>query len=336
MDLHLFRDQSHRRYNPLLREWVVVSPQRTPNPGTVVSKVSPPAASIYDPRCRLCPGNERAGGIRNRDYEGIAVFDDDAPALLPGSPELTIDEGSLIIVQGEPGICRQVAYSARHDLSFPLFTPAEARAVVDAWAEQYAALGETSGIRYVQIVERRGGHPHCDLWAGSSLPSQPFREQASFTGYYDARQTCMLCDYLALEQVYRERVVCENALFTALAPFWGAQRLETMVLSRRHATGLDLLNGEEREALAEVLRRLTARYDSLFRAPLPYTMGFHQRPTDGFPHREWHLHAHFYPLLPAESESAEAYGLLASRQRDSTPESDAARLRDAPEGEVAG
>jgi UDPglucose--hexose-1-phosphate uridylyltransferase len=63
----------------------------------------------------------------------------------------------------------------------------------------------------------------------------------------------------------------------------------------------------------------------------PYSMGFHQRPTDGSAHPEWHLHAHFYPPLLRSAiirKFMVGYELLATPQRDITAESTAQRLRD--------
>jgi UDPglucose--hexose-1-phosphate uridylyltransferase len=103
-----------------------------------------------------------------------------------------------------------------------------------------------------------------------------------------------------------------------------------MVLARRHLPSIDQLNGRERDALADILKRTTARYDRLFEVSFPYSMGFHQRPTDGGPHEEWHLHLHFYPPLLRSATVRKflvGYEMLGGPQRDITPESAAERLR---------
>ena len=81
---------------------------------------------------------------------------------------------------------------------------------------------------------------------------------------------------------------------------------------------------------ADILQRLTRRYDKLFQVSFPYSMGFHQRPTDGEAYPEWHMHAHFYPPLLRSATVRKfmvGYELLGQPQRDITPESAAERLR---------
>ncbi len=334
--------QPHRRFNALTGEWVLVSPHRTQRPWQgQVETVAVEARPAYDPSCYLCPGNSRAGGRRNPAYTGTFVFENDFAALRPDTPAGGIEQGGLIVAHAEPGFCRVVCFSPRHDLSLPQMSVAEIRQVVDTWRQQYEELGGIPWIGWVQIFENRGEvmgasnpHPHCQIWANQTLPNEPAKEQAALSGYAAAACSCLLCDYLKLEQASGERVVSENDSFAVVVPFWAVWPFETLLLSKAHRTGLDRLGEAEREALADILRRLTRRYDYLFQVPFPYTMGFHQRPTDGEPHEEWHLHAHFYPPLLRSATVRKfmvGYEMLATPQRDITPESAAARLRQMPE-----
>jgi UDPglucose--hexose-1-phosphate uridylyltransferase len=95
----------------------------------------------------------------------------------------------------------------------------------------------------------------------------------------------------------------------------------------------DLTNAE-RDALADVVKRLTTRFDNLFEVSFPYSMGWHQSPTDGAVHLETHLHAHYYPPLLRSATVRKfmvGYEMLCNPQRDLTAETAAARLREMSE-----
>ena len=297
---------------------------------------SAPAAQ-YDPSCYLCPGNARSGGVRNPGYERTFVFDNDFPALLPETPALTAEQESLLVAQAERGICRVVCFSPDHSLTVSRMTVPDLRGVVDAWVDQFIELSGLPGINSVQIFENRGEmmgasnpHPHGQIWANSTLPNEVRKEAASQRDYYGSQGRCMLCDYLAIEKSDGRRIVCENAAFTALVPFWALWPFETLILPRRHVDMINGLDSSERDDLAEILKRITTRYDNLFSAPFPYTMGFHQGPTDGASHPGFHFHAHFFPPLLRSATIRKfmvGYEMLATPQRDITPESAAERLR---------
>ena len=343
LDLAKFQHISHRRYNPLTRDWILVSPDRSKRPWQGRTEPAHSFPPVYDPNCYLCPGNERAGGIRNPEYSTTFVFNNDFAALQPDLPNLTIDDGSknLLVATAESGVCRVVCFSPRHDLTLAQMAPAEIGRVIDVWAEQYQSLGDLPSINHVQIFENRGEmmgcsnpHPHGQIWATQTIPNEPRKEQESLEDYRREHHSCLLCDYLKLELTSSARIVCQNDVFLAVVPFWATWPFETLLLSRRHVADIAALDAEERASLADILKRLTTRYDNLFQTLFPYSMGLHQRPTDGEEHAEWHFHAHFLPPLLRSATVRKfmvGYELLASPQRDITPETAAARLREMPE-----
>ena len=337
-----FAEHAHRRLNPLTREWVLVSPRRTERPWQgQVEPALPEAVVAYDPQCYMCPGNARASGAKNLNYKTHFVFDNDFPALQPDTPERHVAKG-LLVASGESGVCRVVCFSPRHDLTLSRMTKAAIREIVDVWGEQQVELGALKNIRHVQIFENRGAlmgssnpHPHCQIWATSSVPTEPAKELEGFLAYRSAKSACLLCDYLAQEQKSGERLLDQNDFFAVIVPFWAVWPFETLVISKRHVESLPNLSDEERDALADLLKKLTARYDSLFGAPFPYSMGFHQAPTDKAPHPEWHLHAHYYPPLLRSATVRKfmvGFEMLGNPQRDLTPEQAAERLRAVPSG----
>ena len=346
MNLSELGKTAHRRWNPLLREWVLVSPQRNQRPWQgQLEKTRTTQRPQYDPQCYLCPGNARAGGHRNPQYTSTFVFENDYAALRPEGLPLHCNEANLIVADSERGICRVLCFSPRHDLTISNMELADLFKAVEVWCEQYRELGSLDWVNHVQIFENRGEmmgasnpHPHCQIWANETVPDQPLREQKSQTEYRSSSGKCLLCDYLKLEGEKNDRVVCSNDFFTVLVPFWAVWPFEVLVLANHHCAAMDELEGAGQLGLADILKRTAARYDNLFATTFPYSMGFHQRPTDGEEHPEWHLHAHFYPPLLRSATVRKfmvGYEMLAGPQRDITAETAAERLREASETPLA-
>ena len=334
--------QPHRRFNPLTREWILVSPHRTARPWQGQVEAAATRSEVeYDPSCYMCPGNKRSTGNVNPQYGNVFVFDNDFPSLLPDGPPGAVNENSLLVAETETGICRVLCFSPKHNLTLSMMDFADIRIVIDCWAAQFEELGARPDIRYVQIFENRGAmmgasnpHPHCQIWSTATVPNIPKTEQESQAAYRKAHGSCLLCDYYQLERNAHSRSVVENGHFLALVPYWAVWPFETMILPRRHVGSMDEFTPPEREALADVLKRLTTRYDNLFETSFPYSMGFHQRPTDGEQHLEWHFHAHFLPPLLRSATVRKfmvGFELLGMPQRDITAETSAERLRAVPD-----
>jgi len=333
-------EEPHRRLNPLTREWVLVSPHRALRPWQGETEKLPPEAQLrYDPSCYLCPGNRRAGGVHNPDYGGTFVFNNDFAALKPDTSRERLDIGGrgLVVAEGEPGICRVICFSPRHDLTLSTMELTDVEGVVRTWTQQFQELGALPEIGHVQIFENRGAmmgasnpHPHSQVWATSSLPEAPTKEFASQAEYSRAHGSCLLCDYTKLELEQEIRIVCENDSFVALVPFWAVWPFEILICSRRHCSTLLELTVQEQSGLASILKQVSSTYDRVFEVPFPYSMGFHQAPTDEAAHPEWHFHAHFYPPLLRSAKVRKfmvGFEMLGTPQRDITAETAAERLR---------
>ncbi len=332
----------HRRRNPLTGEWILVSPHRMLRPwqGQTESELRP-SLPRYEPDCYLCPGNERAGGLTNPVYDHTFVFTNDFAALQTDTPDGETRSSRFFHSQAENGVCRVICFSPRHDLTLARMGRPAIRRVVDLWAEQAAELGLDPNIGYVQLFENRGAimgssnpHPHGQVWATRRLPTEPAKEDREQRVYFKRYGASMLLDYVEVELSERTRIVLANESWVALVPFWAVWPFETLVLPRRHVTQLADLTPLERDALADMLKRLLTRYDNLFATSFPYSMGWHAAPTDEGDHLHWQLHAHFYPPLLRSATVKKfmvGYEMLAAPQRDLTAEQAADQLRLASE-----
>jgi UDPglucose--hexose-1-phosphate uridylyltransferase len=329
----------HRRFDPLRGRWVLVSPHRTQRPWQgEVRKTDTTPPLHYDPTCYLCPGNTRAGGKQTPQYEGVFAFTNDYAALMPDSAPMVTDIGQgLLRAESERGVCRVLCFHPDHSLTLAGMEVADIVRVVEAWTAEFVELGSRPELRHVQIFENRGAmmgasnpHPHGQIWATEHIPDEPAAEVANQLAYRLQHQSCLLCDTLKIELAQAQRIVVENQEFVALVPFWAVWPFETLVLSRGHVGSLDQFNVSQQHGLADILKQLTMMYDRLFSVSFPYTMGFHQRPTDGEEHAECHFHGHFYPPLLRSATVRKfmvGFELLGMPQRDITPEAAAERLR---------
>ena len=329
-------DHPHRRYNPLLGQWVLVSPHRTKRPWLgQVERLPAEERPRHDPQCYLCPGNKRAGNALNPDYSSTFVFMNDFSALLPDSPLQQESKDELLQAEPVRGECRVICFSPRHDLSLAQMTAPEIRSVVDVWVEQVVELG--GAYRWVQLFENKGAmmgcsnpHPHGQVWAGTALPNEAAAEARQQRLYLEKQGSPLLLDVLRRESELGTRVVLQNEHWLAAVPFWAIWPFETLLLPKRHVLRLSDLAEPERNSLADILRRLLTRYDNLFEVSFPYSMGWHGAPTDDADHEHWQLHAHFYPPLLRSATIRKfmvGFEMLGSPQRDITPEAAAGRLR---------
>ena len=305
MENFVLTDHPHRRYNPLLDEWILVSPQRAKRPwqgqNEVISDEKKPE---YDETCYLCPGNERINGGTNPKYESCYVFDNDFPALLKNEVSFDLQQEDLFKINPERGINRVICFSPKHNVTLAEMQITEIENVIKVWKEQYLELGAIDYINHVQIFENKGSvmgcsnpHPHGQIWAQSSLPTQVKKTQDNLLKYYQKTGKSLLKDYVDNELQKKERIIAENEHFVLLVPFWATWPYETMIISKRHFSNIAEITEEEIKSYAEMIHIITVKYDNLFKTSFPYSAGIHQAPTDGLSHDEWHFHMHFYPPL---------------------------------------
>ncbi len=332
----LINDYPHRRYNPLTGEWILVSPHRTKRPWQG-KKESPGKQSRpkYDDTCYLCPGNKRAGNHQNPNYKKTFVFNNDFAALLPKNELKASSESPFFKMQPVKGTCQVICFSPRHDLTMAEMSISQIQQVINLWQDQIRELGKL--YQWVQIFENKGAimgcsnpHPHGQIWAQSKLPMEAEKEDLHQQQYFTDHSSPLLMDYLLEELDKKVRIVAENDKWVVLVPYWALWPYETLVLPKHHRHYLTDLTQKETTSLADILKTITTKYDNLFEASFPYTMGWHNAPFNEKKNDHWQLHAHFYPPLLRSATVKKfmvGYEMLAEPQRDITAEQAAEKLR---------
>ncbi|XP_042182294.1 galactose-1-phosphate uridylyltransferase isoform X1 [Oncorhynchus tshawytscha] len=337
------KEHQHLRYNPLRDTWVLVSAHRMKRPWSgQVEKEEEDQVPQHDPNNPLCPGNTRANGEVNPDYNNTFVFENDFPALQPNAPDPGYNQHPLFQSKAARGVCKVMCFHPWSDVTLPLMTLPDIIKVIDKWAELMVDLGST--YPWVQIFENKGAmmgcsnpHPHCQVWASNFLPNEATLSDRCQREYLKTHGEPLLLQYAKMEAERQERVVVQNADWLAVVPYWATWPFQTLLLPRRHVQRLTNLTAQEREGLASIMKRLLTKYDNLFQISFPYSMGWHGAPTGPYLKEDqfhWQLHAHYYPPLLRSAGVRKfmvGYEMLAQEQRDLTPEQAAERLRNLPE-----
>ncbi|GAB1858037.1 galactose-1-phosphate uridylyltransferase [Flavobacteriaceae bacterium MHTCC 0001] len=337
MKTSYLQDYSHKRYNILTGEWVLVSPHRAKRPWQGQNEeVNNEKRPTYDENCYLCPGNTRINGEVNPKYDDVYVFTNDFGALQKDSPTFSLNDG-LLIAESETGICKVICFSPDHSKSLADMSPDEIQKVVYTWQSQYKELGNNPSINYVQIFENKGAvmgcsnpHPHGQIWSQSTLPNEVLKKNTQQLHYFNKNKSSLLGDYLTQELERQERIIFENDGFVVLVPFWAVWPFETMIVPKRHMTNILEMTDPETLQYAETIAILTKAYDKIFDVSFPYSSGIHQSPTNREDNTHWHWHMSFYPPLLRSATVKKfmvGYEMFGTPQRDITAESAVKMIR---------
>ena len=330
-------EHPHRRYNPLIDEWVLVSPHRAKRPWQgQVETLDEDIRPSYDKTCFLCPGNTRINGEVNENYKKTFVFTNDFAALKTDTPQVETSD-PLFKMATEQGESRVICFSPDHSKTLPQLSVDEITDVVNTWQTQCEELGKT--YKWVQVFENKGAlmgcsnpHPHGQIWSQQHLPTLVNKKQNALSAYYQQYDSSLLLDYVQREVEKSERVVVQNDDWLVVVPYWACWPFETLLLPRFAIQRMTDLTSTQQRTLADAIKQITIKYDNLFNCSFPYSMGWHGAPYDDQAHPEWSLHASFFPPLLRSSTVRKfmvGYEMMAESQRDLTAEQAAQRLRDA-------
>ncbi|MGC9125445.1 MAG: galactose-1-phosphate uridylyltransferase [Caldisericaceae bacterium] len=279
------------RWNPLLKTWVMVAPNRQERP------------NMPKDWCPFCPGSGKVP-----DHYDVLKYDNDFPVLKMQPDEPEVVGNDFYRVMPNYGKCEVILYSSDHNAKLWQLSIEHIIKLVNLWIERNNELSNDKKIKYVFPFENRGEevgvtitHPHGQIYAYPYVPLKLKAELESCKEYYEEHKECMICRMNKEEIAFEKRVVFENAGFIAYLPFFTDYPYGVFIVSKRHFGNLSELAEEEKKDLAAMLKTITGAFDVLFERPFPYMMVIHQTPVNAEEYKEsktfFHFHIEFYPPL---------------------------------------
>ncbi len=296
-----------QRWHPLLREWVVFSAHRQNRPWTgeqVATSAS--GQSDYDPECYLCPGNTRVSALKNQNYQGVYVFDNDRPSISFDAPTDLSPPTGLYRNKPATGLTRVLCYSPLHNLTMAELDTAQVVDVVREWQNQTRLLGEMPGITSVTIFENKGEicgmsnpHPHGQIYATNFVYKTVESHLQAAEEHHAQTGRILFQDILAAELEDATRIVAQNDTMVAFVPYFARFSYEIYIAPKRSVAHITALNEQEATDLATLLHEVLVRLDNLWSMPFPYLLMLQQAPLDGAEYPLFHFHIALYPPLRA-------------------------------------
>ncbi|HET7627609.1 MAG TPA: galactose-1-phosphate uridylyltransferase [Bacillales bacterium] len=276
------------RYNPLLRDWTMVSAKRQKRP------------NLPKTDCPFCPGSGKVPD----DYD-VYMYPNDFPVLSPQAPQPDPVGGGLYETRKAEGKCEVVLYSPDHRATIPDLSREHMRKLVGLWEERFVELAKVSSHKYVMIFENRGEevgvtmpHPHGQIYAYPFVPLKVKTELDSCKAYYSNNGRNLFDDMIAEEKRFGERVIAESEHFIAFIPFFTDYPYGVFVVSKTNHTKITQFSEQEKQELADMLQDIVGGMDNIYDKLFPYMMVMHQSPVNGENADAYYrFHIEFYPPL---------------------------------------
>jgi UDPglucose--hexose-1-phosphate uridylyltransferase len=273
------------RWNPILREWVIITSTRNNRP-------------VMPRRCPFCPNAHEGAG----EWD-VKALPNRFPSLIPDCPEpSTLRNGFFRRAAGR-GLCEVVLYTNDHKAKLHELSQEHVERLVRLLIERYKNLSKKKFTKYVLIFENRGAavgvtndHPHAQIYALPFIPPLVEREVESSNEFYSKKKECIFCRALREEISDSRRIVYKGDGFVAFVPFYARWSYEVHLYPTDHIHSLADFEKKHIRGFSKALIHVSKMYDGLFNFKLPYMMILHQAPINSANYSPYHLHVEYYPI----------------------------------------
>ncbi|MBU1671546.1 MAG: DUF4921 family protein [Actinobacteria bacterium] len=291
-------------------QWVVVAAERARRP---TDFTRPPRPEAEDrATCPFCPGNELmtpletlavrpTGSEPNTPGWSVRVVPNKFPVFESGGPP--VSGTALFPRRNAEGIHEVIIHSPDHDASLATLEPDQVELILRVYRQRYRAHRENPSIRYLHFIINHGResgasreHSHSQLFGVPLVPPLVHQELAGASWHQTSRGECVFCRITSEEMDGVRRVVLRTKKYVVIAPFASRLPFELWVLPREHQESFDMVDDEQLEDLAHVMKDVLGRYREGFDDP-PYNAYLHTSPCDGTEYPYYHWHFELIPKL---------------------------------------
>jgi len=281
------------RWNPLIKDWVMISSNRQDRP------------QMPKKFCPFCIGSDKVP----EDYD-VLMYENDFPALSQNPSEPDDVKTNLFKVQKAYGKCEVILYSSKHTVTLPELSVSHVKKLIELWTERYIEIQKDQKIKFIFIFENRGEivgvtmpHPHGQIYGYPFIPKKVELELSSCKEYYEKTNNCLICGLNKEEITVDKRVIFYDEHFVVYLPFYSEYPYGVHIVSKRHIGNFAEFNDEEKISFARTLRNSVGMLDSLFDKPFPYMMCIYQSPVNyEDTSKYYHFHVEFFPPMRSEDK----------------------------------
>lgn len=199
----------------------------------------------------------------------------------------------------------EVIITRDHRRSIAEMSKEEVELIMQTYQERYLVMKKDEGVRYIAILHNHGrlagatiSHPHSQIIAVPVIPPDIGKSIRGSGDYSFRHRSCVHCQVLKYEIQVKDRIICENESFVAIAPFASKTAFEVRVFPKKHSPYFEEIEDIERGYLADVMRVSLAKLFKGLQNP-DYNFFLHTAPTrDVREFKQYHWH---FEILPKTS-----------------------------------
>ncbi|MCK9456419.1 MAG: Galactose-1-phosphate uridylyltransferase [bacterium ADurb.Bin157] len=325
------------RKDPILKQWVIISPERGKRPSDYKKTIEEPDDSA---ECPFCEGKEHltpnetlsfrtAGTDANKKGWWVRIIPDSEPILRPeGEPGR---EGfGMFDAMNSIGVHEVVIESPNHNSRIHNATNDQVREIIWAYKQRLLEIKKNPSYKHFMVVKNSGAglsnftHSHSHIIATPIIPKRVEEEIEGAREYYHYHDRCLFCDIVKQEQKDQMRLVYENDQFIVFCPFASRFPFEMQIMPKSHQPFFEMIENNLVQTFADALQNTLKRQEAVLPGQ-PYNMVLHTSPCSDSYKDFYHWHVEIIPKLTKVAGFEWGSGFYIN---PTTPEDAAKALRD--------